>query len=169
MFLFGWILYQFSAPWWEKSEWQTVQLLPIAFIKGQSEFAPNDNSSFAALQKGSSGTDQKLQLDANGDRDGYFQWDSQEFTEEQIKTFIHSQLQTLQDNIWTRKHLVAKEYLVEKELRSIWLEMRVFWKRFPPCNPRAVQLRILKAMMILPNLYFSLSKEIFSKLILVTC
>ena len=106
---FGWICTNFHpfVPLVGKSEWQTVQLLPIAFIKIQSEFAPNDNSSFAFLffpPKSSSGTDQNLQswapcgLDANGDRDGYFQCDSQEFIEEQIRTcklehsFIHNLL-----------------------------------------------------------------------------
>ena len=71
-------------------------------------------------------------------------------------SFIHTF--TTANPAQTRKYLVEKEeeYLVETEMKSIWLEMRVFWKRFPPCNPRAVQLRILKAMIILPNLNFSL-------------
>ena len=61
---FGWICTNFHpfVPLVGKSEWQTVQLLPIAFIKVQSEFAPNDNSSFAFFSpKSSSGTDQNLQ------------------------------------------------------------------------------------------------------------
>ena len=63
---FGWICTKFHpfVPLVGKSEWQTVQLLPIAFIKVQSEFAPNDNSSFAFAffsPKSSSGTDQNLQ------------------------------------------------------------------------------------------------------------
>ena len=88
---------QCFCPLFGRSEQQIVQVPPIAFIKSQSEFAHNHNSS--SSPKLPVEAIRSCKLDANRDRDGYFQWDSQEFTEEQIKTFIHSQLQTLQYNI----------------------------------------------------------------------
>ena len=68
-----------------RSEQQIVQLPPIAFIKSQSEFAHNHNSS--SSPKLPVEAIRSCKLDANRDRDGYFQCDISKL---QTPAFIHN-------------------------------------------------------------------------------
>ena len=70
-----------------RSEQQIVQLPPIAFIKSQSEFAHNHNSS--SSRKLPVEAIRSCKLDANRDRDGYFQCDRSKL---QTPAFIHNLL-----------------------------------------------------------------------------
>ena len=67
-----------------RSEQQIVQAPPIAFIKSQSEFAQNHNSS--SSPKLPVEAIRSCKLDANRDRDGYFQCDRSKL---QTSAFIH--------------------------------------------------------------------------------
>ena len=71
-----------------RSEQQIVQLPPIAFIKSQSEFAHNHNSSSSSPKLHVEAI-RSCKLDANRDRDGYFQCDRSKL---QTPAFIHNLL-----------------------------------------------------------------------------
>ena len=68
-----------------RSEHQIVQAPQIAFIKSQSEFAHNHNSS--SSPKLPVEAIRSCKLDANRDRDGYFQCDRSKL---QTPAFIHN-------------------------------------------------------------------------------